>query len=331
MRALVTGGAGYIGSVVGERLLEAGHDVVVVDDLGTGHREAVPAGAELVVVDLRDRIALREALSGRKFDAVVHLAASSLVGESMENPGKYFENNLSGGVNLLEESIAAGSSRFVLSSTAATYGEPKEVPITEDCPTVPTNPYGESKLLFERILAWYSQLGRLSWISLRYFNAAGASEARGEDRDHETHLIPLVLNAAVTGGEVQVFGDDYATPDGTCVRDYIHVLDLADAHILALAAIDRGVQGVFNLGSGAGFSVHDVIAVAERVTGRPIRRRVTARRPGDPATLIASSRRAQEVLGWRAKHDDLEQIVRSAWQWRQRHPHGYRSGATRTV
>ena len=331
MRALVTGGAGYIGSVVAERLLEEGHDVVVVDNLSTGHREAVPASATLVVVDLRDRRALRDALAGRRFDAVIHLAASSLVGESMEDPGKYFENNLVGGVNLLEESAAAGAKRFVLSSTAATYGEPEEVPITEDSDTVPTNPYGESKLLFERILAWYSRLGRLSWISLRYFNAAGASEALGEDREHETHLIPLVLDAASTGGEVRVFGDDYPTSDGTCVRDYIHVLDLADAHILALAALERGVQGVFNLGSGTGFSVNDVIAVAEKVTGQSIRRVIAPRRPGDPATLVASSRRAQELLGWRPKRADLESIVRSAWTWRQRHPNGYNSGASRSA
>jgi UDP-glucose-4-epimerase GalE len=327
MRTLVTGGAGYIGSVVAERLLEAGHDVVVLDDLSTGHREAVPPQAPLVVVDLRDRAALAEALARRRFDAVIHLAASSLVGESMEDPGKYFENNLVGGIHLLEEAIAAGASRFVLSSTAATYGEPAETPITEECPAVPTNPYGESKLLFERILAWYARLGRIAWIALRYFNAAGASAARGEDRDHETHLIPLVLSAAETDGEVQVFGDDWPTPDGTCVRDYIHVLDLADAHVLALDALDRGVQGVFNLGSGSGFSVHEVIAVAEKVVGRKIRRRIAPRRPGDPATLVASSRRAREVLGWRATRDDLEEIVRSAWEWRRRHPHGYRTAA----
>ncbi|MFN8178681.1 MAG: UDP-glucose 4-epimerase GalE [bacterium] len=327
MRVLVTGGAGYIGSVVTERLLEAGHDPLVLDDLSTGHREAVPPAAELVVCDLRDRRALHDALASRRLDAVIHLAASSLVGESMEDPGKYFENNLSGGVNLLEEAGAAGAGRFVLSSTAATYGEPSEVPITEDCPTVPTNPYGESKLLFERILAWYARLGRLRWIALRYFNAAGASAARGEDREHETHLIPLVLGAAEKGGEVQVFGDDYPTPDGTCVRDYIHVLDLADAHLLALEALDRGVQGVFNLGSGRGFSVRDVIAACEKVTGREIRRRVAPRRAGDPATLVASSRRAQEKLAWRPSRDDLVEIVRSAWDWRRRHPRGYRTTA----
>jgi UDP-glucose 4-epimerase len=327
MKVLVTGGAGYIGSVVVERLLQAGHSTVVIDDLSTGHRAAVPRGAELLVLDLRDRPALDTALAGRSFDAVIHLAASSLVGESMENPGKYFENNLGGGVSLLEAAIATGAHRFVLSSTAATYGEPTEHPITEDCPTAPTNPYGESKLLFERILAWYSRLKGLRWISLRYFNAAGASAEHGEDRDHETHLIPLVLSAAVGGGEVRIFGDDYATPDGTCVRDYIHVLDLADAHLKALDAMDRGVEGIFNLGSGSGFSVRDVIRVAERVTGRSVRQVVAPRRPGDPATLVASSRRAREILGWNPARADLEEIVRSAWEWRSRHPNGYRGPA----
>ena len=323
MRVLVTGGAGYIGSVVTERLLEEGHETFVVDDLSTGHREAVPPGATLAIVDLRNRAALSDALRGRTFDAVIHLAASSLVGESMEDPGKYFENNVAAGVNLLEVALAAGATRFVLSSTAATYGEPAEVPIPESCPTVPTNPYGESKLLFERILAWYARLRGLRWIALRYFNAAGASAERGEDRDHETHLIPLVLSAASSGGEIRIFGDDYPTPDGTCVRDYIHVLDLAAAHILALQAMDRGTEGVFNLGSGAGFSVQDVIDVAERVTGRTVRRVISPRRPGDPATLIASARRARDILGWVPRREDLEEIVRSARDWRQRHPHGY--------
>lgn len=324
MRVLVTGGAGYIGSVVTERLLTAGHTAVVVDDLSTGHRKAVAAGVELLEVDLKDRPALHRALHRRAFDAVIHLAASSLVGESMEDPGKYFTNNVSAGVNLLEEAVAAGATRFVLSSTAATYGEPAVVPIPETCPAVPTNPYGESKLVFERILSWYSRLRGLRWISLRYFNAAGASPERGEDRDHETHLIPLVLAAAERGGEIRVFGDDYPTPDGTCVRDYIHVMDLADAHVLALDAMDRGVDGVFNLGSGSGFSVREVIAVAEKVTGRPVKQVMAARRPGDPATLVASAVRAREVLGWRPVRDDLEEIVRSAWDWRRRFPRGYR-------
>ena len=323
MQVLVTGGAGYIGSVVTERLLEAGHEAFIVDDLSTGHREAVAPGVPLAVVDLRDRVALDAALHGRRFDAVIHLAASSLVGESMEDPGKYFENNVAAGVNLVEAALAAGATRFVLSSTAATYGEPAEVPIPESCPTVPTNPYGESKLLFERILAWYSRLRGLRWIALRYFNAAGASPERGEDRDHETHLIPLVLSAAADGGEIRIFGDDYPTPDGTCVRDYIHVLDLADAHVLALDAMDRGIEGVFNLGSGAGFSVQEVVTVAETVTGRTVRRVLAPRRPGDPATLIASAQRARDVLGWVPRRENLEEIVRSAWDWRRRHPDGY--------
>lgn len=326
MKVLVTGGAGYIGSVVTERLLEAGHEALVVDDLSTGHREAVPPRAEFVRADLKDRAALAAALHGRRADAVIHLAASSLVGESMEDPGKYFTNNVAAGVNLLEEALAAGASRFVLSSTAATYGEPEEVPITEACAAAPTNPYGESKLAFERILAWYSRLKGMRWIALRYFNAAGASAERGEDRDHETHLIPLVLAAAAKGTEVRVFGQDYPTPDGTCVRDYIHVLDLADAHVLALDAMDRGVEGAFNLGSGAGFSVREVIAVAEKVTGRAVRQLAAPRRPGDPATLIASAGRAREVLGWSPVRDNLEEIVRSAWDWRRKHPRGYGSG-----
>jgi UDP-glucose 4-epimerase len=257
----------------------------------------------------------------------MHMAAQSLVGESMQNPGKYFEANVSAGVNLLEEAMRVGAERFVLSSTAATYGEPEGSPITEDFPTVPTNPYGESKLLFERILAWYSRLKDLKWISLRYFNAAGASEERGEDHDPETHLIPLVLKAAAEGGEVKVFGQDYPTRDGTCIRDYIHILDLADAHLAAMDAMGRGVTGVFNLGNGAGFSVQEVIAAAEKVTGRPIRRVVTERRPGDPPSLIAGSARAIEKLGWRPTRGDLEGILASAWAWHQRHPGGYgRSG-----
>lgn len=323
MRVLVTGGAGYIGSVVCERLLAEGHEGVVLDDLSTGHREAVPAEMELLEVDLRDRKALFAGLKGRSFDAVMHLAASSLVGESMTDPGKYFENNVGGGVNLLEAALAAGADRFVLSSTAATYGEPEKVPITEEEPTTPTNPYGESKLQFERILAWYEQLRGLKWVALRYFNAAGASATRGEDRDHETHLIPLVLKAAATGGQVKMFGDDYPTPDGTCVRDYIHILDLADAHVCAMGAMERGVTGIFNLGNGEGFSVKEVVAVAEKVVGKRINAVTAPRRAGDPATLIASSGKARSVLGWKPERGDLEGIVRSAWDWHQAHPNGY--------
>ena len=325
MKVLVTGGAGYIGSVVCERLVEERHEVLVVDDLSKGHREALPSDVELAVVDLRDRPALRRALEGRRIDVVMHLAASSLVGESMTDPGKYFEQNVSAGIHLLEEAMAAGADRFVLSSTAATYGEPEDFPITEDFPTVPTNPYGESKLLFERILGWYARLKNLRWIALRYFNAAGASAGCGEDHDPETHLLPLVLTAAAEGGEVRIFGDDYPTPDGTCVRDYIHILDLADAHLKAMEAMERGVTGAFNLGNGAGFSVKEVVAVAEEVTGKTIRQVRAPRRPGDPATLIASSARAKEMLGWNPTRGDLRVIVESAWKWHQAHPRGYRA------
>lgn len=323
MRVLVTGGAGYIGSVVAERLVEEGHETTVLDDFSKGHREAVPRGCAVVEVDLRDRGALVAALRGRKVDVVMHMAASSLVGESMQDPGKYFENNVSAGIHLLEAAMALGADKFVLSSTAATYGEPEGSPITEDFPVVPTNPYGESKLLFERILAWYSRVRGLKWISLRYFNAAGASEERGEHHDPETHLIPLVLAAASAGTEVRIFGDDYPTRDGTCIRDYIHILDLADAHLLAMEALARGTQGIFNLGNGEGFSVKDVVAAAEEVTGRRIRTVVAPRRPGDPPSLIASSARAKQALRWNPTRGDLKEIIGSAWRWHLKHPRGY--------
>jgi UDP-glucose 4-epimerase len=323
MHVLVTGGAGYIGSVVAERLLEEGHRTTVLDDLSRGHRAAIPEGAAFLEADLRDRRSLHRALAKERIDVVQHLAASSLVGESMELPGKYFENNVAAGIYLLEEAIAAGATRFVFSSSAATYGESEATPIPEQSANAPTNPYGESKFLFERILRWYSELTPLRHVSLRYFNAAGASATRGEHHDPETHLIPLVLKAAADGKEVQVFGGDYPTPDGTCIRDYIHILDLADAHLLAMNAMERGIQGVFNLGNGAGFSVQEVIQVAEKVTGRKIRRRVVPRRPGDPARLVAGSAKAREELGWRPSRGDLEQILRSAWEWHLEHPRGY--------
>ncbi|MAF27033.1 MAG: UDP-glucose 4-epimerase GalE [Gemmatimonadetes bacterium] len=327
MEVLVTGGAGYIGSVVAERLLEAGHHPVVLDNLSRGHRAAVPPDADFLNVDLRDRAALAAALGGRRLDAVMPLAASSLVGESMEKPGHYFENNVTAGIHLVEEAMAAGADRFVFSSTAATYGEPDRTPITEDFPTEPTNVYGESKLAFERILQWYRRLKGLRVISLRYFNAAGASAERGEDHDPETHLIPLVLDAAAEGGELAIFGGDYPTPDGTCIRDYIHILDLADAHLCAMDAVDRGEGGAFNLGNGAGFSVKEVVQVAETVTGKTLRTRVEARRPGDPPALVADSARARKVLGWAPAHASLEDILESAWRWRSMHPGGYGDSA----
>jgi UDP-glucose-4-epimerase GalE len=248
-----------------------------------------------------------------------------LVGESMQDPGRYFANNLGGGVNLLEASIAAGARGFVFSSSAATYGDPTEVPISENAPTIPTNPYGESKLLFERILEWYSRVKGLRFVSLRYFNAAGATEERGEDHDPETHLIPLVLRAASRGTTVDIFGDDYPTPDGTCVRDYIHIVDLADAHVDAMAALERGVEGAFNLGNGAGFSVREVVRAAEEVTKRPIATRVGPRRPGDPPALVASSAKARAMLGWKPTRGDLRDIIASAWAWHLAHPQGYAS------
>jgi UDP-glucose 4-epimerase len=320
---LVTGGAGYIGSVVAERLVAGGHETTVLDNLERGHRAAVPPAAEFIQADLRDREGLARGLGPRHFDVVVHLAASSLVGESMQDPGRYFANNLGGGVNLLEASVAAGARGFVFSSSAATYGDPTSIPIDENAPTIPTNPYGESKLLFERILSWYSRVKGLRSVSLRYFNAAGATEERGEDHEPETHLIPLVLRAAARGTTVDIFGDDYPTPDGTCVRDYIHIVDLADAHVDAMAAIERGVEGAFNLGNGAGFSVREVVRVAEEVTGRRIATRVGPRRPGDPPSLVASSAKARSLLGWKPTRGDLRDIVASAWAWHLAHPDGY--------
>jgi len=323
LKVLVTGGAGYIGSVVAERLLAEGHETTVLDNLERGHREAVPGKAVFIEADLRDGHGLRRALEGMRFDFVVHLAAASLVGESMENPGKYFGNNLGGGVHLLDASVACGARGFVFSSSAATYGDPESVPIREDAPTIPTNAYGESKLLFERILVWYSRLKKLSFASLRYFNAAGATEERGEDHEPETHLIPRVLEAAREGTEVEIFGDDYPTPDGTCVRDYIHIVDLAEAHLCAMRALDRGIEGVFNLGNGSGYSVKQVVSVAEEITGRKIRTRIAPRRPGDPPALVASSEKAQRVLGWNPMRGDLREILSSAWAWHAAHPRGY--------
>jgi len=320
---LVTGGAGYIGSVVAERLVQEGHTTTVLDNLERGHRNAVPPEAAFIEADLRDGEGLRRALAGMRFDFVVHLAAASLVGESMENPGKYFGNNLGGGVHLLDAAVACGARGFVFSSSAATYGDPETVPIREDAPTIPTNAYGESKLLFERILTWYSRLKRLSYASLRYFNAAGATEEHGEDHDPETHLIPRVLEAARNGTDVEIFGDDYPTPDGTCIRDYIHILDLAEAHLNAMHALDRGVEGIFNLGNGEGYSVKDVISAAEAVTGRKIRTRIAPRRAGDPPALVASSEKARQILGWNPMRGDLREIIASAWAWHTAHPHGY--------
>ena len=318
MRVFVTGGAGYIGSVVAEVLLARGHAVSVYDDLSGGHRDAVPDGARLLEGDLLDRARLDAALRETRPEAVVHMAARCQVGESMVNPAAYYRVNLLGGLMLLDAMRAAGVTRLVFSSTAAVYGEPAKQPIEEDDPTAPSNPYGETKLAFERALDWYGQAYGVRAVSLRYFNAAGASPRAGERHDPETHLIPIVLQAAAgRRGAVTIFGDDYPTRDGTCLRDYVHVLDLAEAHALALAAlVDGAPSAAYNLGCGGdGFTVREVIDTAARVTGRSIPVTVGARRPGDPATLVAASTRIRRALGWRPRHAALDDIIRSAWTW----------------
>ncbi len=318
MRVMVTGGAGYIGSVVTEELLVDGHEVVVYDDLSKGHRDAVMSEAAFVQADLLDGNALKWALKTYDVQAVVHMAARSLVGESVTDPASYFKTNVLGGLVLLDAMRATGVRPLVFSSTAAVYGEPEKQPIEEGDPIAPTNPYGETKLAFERALHWYAQAYGLRYVSLRYFNAAGASDKFGELHDPETHLIPLVLQAVLgQRSEVVIFGADYPTPDGTCVRDYIHVSDLARAHILALDSLVRGGESrIFNLGcGGAGYSVRQVINVAREVSGKEIPVRMGARRPGDPAVLVASSERISRELGFRPKQADLRTIVESAWRW----------------
>ena len=316
MRVLVTGGAGYIGSVVTEELVKDGHDVVVYDNLSKGHRDSVVDGALLVEGDLLDEATLSRTINDNRIEAVVHMAAFSLVGESCEAPSKYYNNNVTAGLVLLNVMRDAGVKRIVFSSTAATYGEPESQPIFETAPTNPTNPYGETKLAIERAMHWYEQAYGLRYASLRYFNAAGASEQCGEDHDPESHLIPIILQvAAGKRSHVEIYGEDYSTPDGTCIRDYIHVIDLARAHILALDVLtDR--SAIYNLGCGGnGYSVREVIDTARRVTGKEIPVRVGPRRAGDPAVLIASSDKIKSELGWQPKFQDLELIVESAWRW----------------
>jgi UDP-glucose 4-epimerase len=324
MRVLVTGGAGYIGSVVTEQLVGDGHQVVVYDNLSKGHRAGVIAGAELVEADLFDGDTLKQTLHERQIEAVIHMAASSLVGESVEHPNKYYRNNVIAGLNLLDAMLACDVKSIVFSSTAAVYGEPESQPIEESAPTTPTNPYGETKLTFEYALQWYDRAYKLRFASLRYFNAAGATEHCGEDHDPESHIIPITLQAAAgKRPRVEIFGEDYPTPDGTCVRDYIHVIDLARAHIQALAALSEGSR-IYNLGcGGAGYSVNEVIETARRITGKEIPTRVGPRRAGDPATLVASSDRIKRELGWQPQFQDLGLIIESAWRWMENHPDGY--------
>jgi len=316
MRVVVTGGAGYIGSVVTEELIKDGHEVVVYDNLVKGHRDAVVERAHFVEGDLLDSDKLRQTIKDNRIDAVIHMAAYSLVGESVEQPAKYYHNNVVAGLVLLDAMRECGVSRIVFSSTAAVYGEPETQPILESTPLNPTNPYGETKLAFERAMHWYERAYGLRYASLRYFNAAGATEKCGEDHDPETHIIPITLQAAAgKRAQVEIFGDDYPTPDGTCVRDYIHVVDLARAHILALDVLsERSV--IYNLGCGGdGYSVRDVIETARRVTGREVPVRMGPRRAGDPAVLIASSDKIKKELGWRPQFQVLGLIVESAWKW----------------
>jgi UDP-glucose 4-epimerase len=327
MKLLVTGGAGYVGSVVAAELLRAGHRVAVFDSLARGHRAALPLGADLVIGDLADRQALDSFFQSRPVDAVLHFAAWIEAGESMQVPERYFRNNSANTLNLLEAMLAHGVKRFVFSSTAALYGNPERMPIEEDAPLRPTNAYGESKLLVEQVLAWLHRIHGLRYASLRYFNAAGAAGELGEDHRPESHLIPLVLQVALGKRErISVYGTDYPTPDGTCVRDYIHVADLAAAHLLALDALDtpRGERPlIYNVGNGRGFSVRQVIAAARHVTGHAIPSVDAPRRPGDPALLVASSEKLRRELGWQPQHHELDAIISSAWQWKRRHPDGY--------
>jgi UDP-glucose 4-epimerase len=323
MRVLVTGGAGYIGSVVSAQLVEAGHQVVVYDNLSKGHRESVPAQARLVIGDVGDRAALDAAFAEHQPEAVLHFAAWIEAGESMREPERFFLNNTANALTLLEAVLAHKVRRFVFSSTAALYGEPESTPIRETDKLLPTNAYGESKLLVEHMLSWFHRIHGLSTASLRYFNAAGATETLGEQHSPETHLIPLILQeASGERNKISVFGEDYPTPDGTCVRDYVHISDLASAHLLALDALcarQEPTRLIYNLGNGHGFSVKEVIACARRVTGHAIPAVMEPRRAGDPAILVASSEKARRELGWRPRYAELDEIIGSAWKYVQRH------------
>ena len=321
MKILVTGGAGYIGSICVEQLINLGHEVTVFDNFTEGHRKAVDPRAALITGELQNRCDIEDALEAARPEAVMHFAANALVGESMTNPSKYFRNNVYGGINLLDAMVAAGCKKFVFSSTCATFGPPDRVPIDETLPQRPINPYGESKLIFEKILRWYDEIHGIKFVALRYFNAAGASGRFGEDHRIETHLIPNILKVALgQKPHVEIYGTDYPTPDGTCIRDYIHIIDLAQAHILAL-----GVEqsAYYNLGTGGGTSVRQVISACEKITGKKIPVVEKPRRPGDPPELIAASAKIQNELGWKPKFQSIEKIVESAWAWHVENPGGY--------
>lgn len=327
MATLVLGGAGYIGSHMVDRLLEAGRDVVVVDNLLTGHRASVPENVPFYEVDIRDKAALNEVFEKESIDQVVHFAASSIVPESMSDPLKYFDNNTGGMIALLEVMLKHNVKNIVFSSTAATYGIPEDALISETTPQKPINPYGESKLQMEHIMRWADEAYGLKWVALRYFNVAGAKEdgSIGEDHPTETHLVPIILQVALgERDKVMMFGDDYNTPDGFNVRDYVHVMDLADAHILALDYLAAGNDSnQFNLGSANGFSVKEMVEAARKATGEPIPAEVGPRRAGDPDSLVASSDKARDILDWTPKYDNVETIIKTAWTWHQQHPHGY--------
>jgi UDP-glucose 4-epimerase len=322
MKVFLTGGAGYIGSVTTELLLNEGHEVVVFDNLERGHKAAVDRRAKLVAGDLRDAGQIQRAMKNARPDAVMHFAAYALVGESMTDPGMYFANNTTGATNLVDAMVKYDVPRIVFSSTCATYGFPDKIPITEDTPQRPVNPYGEAKLMFEKVLLWYEKIHKIQPVFLRYFNACGATGKFGEDHDPETHIIPNVIKVALKQQpHVNIFGDDYDTPDGTCIRDYIHILDLGRAHILALTG---KATGPFNLGTGTGFSVREVIDVVRKVTQRDIPEVISPRRPGDPDRLVASALKAKKILKWTPRNSNLNDIIESAWAWHQAHPDGYK-------
>lgn len=327
MTILVTGGAGYIGSIVVAELAEAGEEVLVYDNLYQGHREAVHPQAKLVVGDLADADLIARTIAEYKPEAIMHFASYTLVGESMAKPFMYIGDNVTNGLNLLRAATENGVKHFILSSTANLFDDPEQIPISEKERIVPGSPYGESKFILERFLYWLDKTDQLRYTALRYFNAAGAHPVYGEDHDPETHIIPLILWVALgKRAKFTIFGNDYPTPDGTCVRDYIHVLDLAQAHILALRALQNGGSSrKYNLGNGRGFSIQEVLSVARKITGHPIPADFGPRRPGDPATLIASSEAIRQELGWQPRRSELEQIVGDAWQWFQKHPKGYRA------
>ena len=327
MAVLICGGAGYIGSHNVRAFAQKGEEVIVVDNLETGHRASVPEGIKFYHADIRDSGALDKVFAENSIEAVIHFCAYSLVGESMEKPLKYFDNNVGGMISLLEAMHKHKVKRIIFSSTAATYGEPKKVPILETDPTIPTNPYGESKRIMEKMMNWVSRLHDIRYVSLRYFNVAGAwhDGSIGEDHHPESHLVPLILQVPLGKRDhITIYGDDYPTQDGTCIRDYIHTEDLARAHILALEYLRNGGQSdIFNLGSGDGYSVMEMITAARKVTGHPIPAQVGTRRPGDPAKLVADSSKAQEILKWKPEITRMEDIIATAWKWHSSHPNGY--------